>query len=505
MERHRAAWAAATALLVALPFLVVTFPPITDLPQQAAQIRLLAEALGDADAGYRVQWWTPYWLAYLPLAVAHAVFAPVTAARIGTWLLACLWVGAVSWVAARRGRSVAAAVLASAFVFNHVLYWGFLSFLVGFPAFLIWLVLLERPPNQTSSFRREAATYLAGAALLYFSHALWFAVGALWLVLRGATARWPAGTWAARLLGTAPVALTAAVWFLDLRQTTFGTPPLWQTLPWERLAPGALAEGVLGGLRGPLEPLVFAAVALWIAGALWTHRRRAGEAVDGPLLGAALLLLGLSLVLPTKFSGTLEFARRWMPMAATLAVLGAPRWEIRPALRRALALVVLAGLCLGTAYVWRDFERSELAGLEEALEALPAEPQVLGLAFDAQSPRIDGLPYLQTFAWAQVVRGGDLNFSFALFPSSWVIYDPVPPRPWTEGLEWFPERLRSEDFAHFTHVLAGTADERTHRLLAAAPELAPVTDGNVWRLYRVDVGDVNGTRSTAPPGPTAPY
>ncbi len=296
----------------------------------------------------------------------------------------------------------------------------------------------------------------------------------------------------------------ALVWFAGLRETPFSTPPLWRDLPWQRLSPQRLVEASLGGLRSPLEAVFFTVVLLWIALALWTAWRdgRLGGDTDRGLLGAALFFVALYLALPDKYTNTILFAERWLPPALACLLLAMPPLPVRPVLRRTLAAVVLATFCLGTAAVWIEVEATELRGLEESLAALPDEPRVLGLAFDRQSPRLDGIPFLQTFAWAQVLRGGELNFSFALFPSSLVIYDPVPPRPWTEGLEWYPDRVRREDFPHFTHVLVGASDAGVHRFLASAPELQPVTSRGVWRLYEVGVTD--RTRSTAPPGTTGP-
>src|SRR5215813_8474311 len=57
-------------LLLAVPFVSVRFPPITDLPQHLAQIRLFHETIAAPDSPYRVQWLTPYILAYVPLAFA---------------------------------------------------------------------------------------------------------------------------------------------------------------------------------------------------------------------------------------------------------------------------------------------------------------------------------------------------------------------------------------------------------------------------------------------------
>jgi hypothetical protein len=88
---------------VALPFLAVTFPPITDLPQHVAQVRLLFDALGDPGSPYRVQWLTPYSLVYGVLALAWVLVEPiaggVAAGRLGMLVVALARAGA----AGRRG------------------------------------------------------------------------------------------------------------------------------------------------------------------------------------------------------------------------------------------------------------------------------------------------------------------------------------------------------------------------------------------------------------------
>src|SRR5262245_53292742 len=68
--------AAASCALVAVPFLSVTFPPITDLPQHAAQVRLFLDALHNPDSLYRIQWLTPYSLSYTVLWAAWAAVSP---------------------------------------------------------------------------------------------------------------------------------------------------------------------------------------------------------------------------------------------------------------------------------------------------------------------------------------------------------------------------------------------------------------------------------------------
>ena len=106
-----------------------------------------------------------------------------------------------------------------------------------------------------------------------------------------------------------------------------------------------------------------------------------------------------------------------------------------------------------TALTWVAFERRELTGLADALERLPSKPRVLGLDYQQESPRVRGRPFLQTYAWAQVLHGGTLNFSFAAYPTSLVVFRSSQPPPWTPKLYWYPSRLRSTDLDYFDYVI----------------------------------------------------
>src|SRR4026209_535559 len=129
------------SVLVALPFLLVRFPPITDLPQHVAQVRLFQEAWQDPSGPYRIQWLTPYSLQYLVLAGAWAIAGPAAAGRVGMLMVGVLWVTTFHLIAYRRNRPVAAAALASALFFTKTTYWGFYGFAVGWPIFGLSLLL----------------------------------------------------------------------------------------------------------------------------------------------------------------------------------------------------------------------------------------------------------------------------------------------------------------------------------------------------------------------------
>ena len=474
---------AVTAPLLALPLLLVRYPPVTDLPQHVAQVRLFLEALRQSGGGpYAIQWFTPYALVYALLGGLWALLGPENAGRAGVVVLGLLWAGGVHGLAGRRGRAPEAAVLASLLFFSHITYWGFLSFLMGWPAFLLWLDRTTRPPPRAAW--AEASVALGLAALLYTAHALWFAAALAWVGLQAVTRQVPLRRSLWRALGVAPVAVGAAIWYPHLAQRGFTSAPTWVIPPHLRLLPPWWVDAGLGGLRGSLEPAVFVAFALWAGLGLWQHRGRLRAAVDRPLLTCAGLLLLLGLVLPDKYSNTISFAGRWVPPGLALLLLGLPAPELRPLLRRSFAVGLAVAFVGATALRWLEFDAVELEGLRESLARLPPEQRVLGLDFHTRSPIVKGRPFLQTFAYAQVLRGGQVYFSFAEFAPSLVVFAQRREVPWPERLNWYPERIRPRDLGYFDAVLAA-GDAQQHAWLVAHG-LVPVTpEPTLWRLYRV--------------------
>jgi hypothetical protein len=470
------------SLFVAVPFLVVRFPPITDLPQHVAQIRLFLAALGNPGSGYLIQWFTPYSAVYGLLGAAWALCGPANAGRVAVLALGVLWTLAVHGLAARRRRPVAAAVLASMLFFSHVLYWGFLNFAVGWLAFIVWLLVTARAAPNDRGWR-AALPQFGAAVLLYLSHVLWFAFGIAWLPVYAAVHRWPRRVLLWRLLGVAPVVAAAALWYPHLEALGFASPTVWFTPLPARLAPEWVVNAVLGGVQGSMEYLVAGVLLAWVAGGLWQGRgaRRAGIDVD--LLWTGLLLIALGLTLPDKYTNTIQFAARWMPVGALLIVLAVPPPAVLASLQRVLALTVVAFFCCATATAWVVFERDELSGLSEALAAMPDGQRVIGLDLVQESRVIKGRPFLQMFAYAQVRHGGRLNASFAGLAPSLVVYRQHVPAPWTANLEWFADQVRPDDLRFFDYALINGGPE-IHAQAAAMPLSAVTADGR-WRLYRV--------------------
>lgn len=465
-------------LLVSLPLLAVRFPPITDLPALTGQIGLFLRALDDPEGPYRIQWWAPNQLSYWILGACWAVAGPRDAGRLAVVLIGALWVVSLHALSRRRRRSAGAAVVASLFFFNHGLYYGFLSFAVGLPAFVVWLELTARREGDTLG-RRDAAAIFAGAALLYASHALWLAAGLVWLAVDSLAARRPARAFAWRLACASPLLVAAGFWYPRLAASGFASQTLWGPSPLARLDPSRWVDAALGGLRGPAEPALLAAVAAWWLLALWQRRTELAATVDRWLLAAAALPIAAFLTLPARFSNTIQFGSRWLPIGLALLALALPAPRLRPSLRRAVPVAMLAALCVTTATAWTRFERRELTGLEEALEALPEGRRTVGYDFLHTSAVVKSYPFYHLPAYAQLYRDAELHFSFADHASSPVVFKDLP-----RSIPWRPGEVRRSDLRHYDYALIGALPDLHHRL-AANDALVPATGDGRWRLYQV--------------------
>lgn len=481
MEKSRTRWALLCCGLLSLPLLLVQWPPITDLPQHVAQVRLLTETIGDPATPYQIQWLTPYSLVYVVLGVCWWLLPPMLVGRAAAIVVVVLAVGAIHWLAARYQRPVAAAIFASVLVYSHVLYWGFLNFALGWPLFVLWLVWTDRPLLEKALGRNLAVT-LGLSLLLYFTHILWLVAALLWLGIDSVRQRRGWRQTALGFAGSVPVLLLAAFWFASISATSFSTPALWDPV-WLRLLPPLWVESVFGGLRSPIEGLTLALMVLWLAGGLWAHRRGSVDSLAVRLLWCGTMFLLLFVLLPDKYTNTILLNDRWLPYAMICLVLAVPT-AIGQRLAAAFAAVYLVGFVSLTMAYWVAFDHDEMSGIATALERLPERPRVMGLDFERSSRWIDGKPFLHGQAYAQVLRGGELNFSFADFAPSLVVYREPRNGPWTWQLEWFPERVQASDYPYFDFVLVHGGRE-VQREFRDQVTLEPKTESGAWRLYRV--------------------
>jgi hypothetical protein len=482
-RKGRALIAAGLLVLAAVPILLTPFPPATDLPQHIAQVRLFKEALADPGGPYVIQWLAPNNLIYVFLLGFWTVLPIGLVARVTLIFIVILWLAGVHGLAAARRRPLAMAIAASLLVFNQSFYWGFLNFMLGFPVFILWLVLTAKAPGRLSG---KLWVALAGTSLLlYESHVLWLAAGGLWLIVIGLVKKAPMKMTLGRLSALVPCSLMAGLWYPHLwasrSMAGFDTAAHWSP-PRDRL--GAFMDAAFGGLRGPTETAVFIFIFLWAALSILQNRRRLGSLVDRDLLAAAFFFLAVVVIAPDMFMNSIFFSSRWFPPALIFLLLGLPAPAFRRLAPKTIVLVVAASFLAITSLTWRSFEKKELTGLQQSLDQVPPSSRVLGLDLVKESELIKGRPFLQLFAYAQVFKGGELNFSFAEHYSGLVAYRTKRDVRWTSGLEWRGVKVRRTDFAFFEFVLVN-ADDKDHRTLSTFGEVSPVTLSGRWRLYRV--------------------
>jgi hypothetical protein len=473
-----------SAAFLSIPFLSTRFPPITDLPQQAAQVRLFAETAGGSGE-YRFNLLAPGTLGYLLFGLAWLLTGAANAGRVAYLALGFCWVGAVAATARSSQRTPASVPLAAMLFFSHALYWGFFSFIFGAVVFLLWLALEKRLRNRPAIVL-EGASFSLFSVALYLAHLFWFLAAALWLVVvsfrspLAGSRRW------LRLASLLPGFGLLAFWLPRIAESGFESDTVWWSAGSTRLLPSAWVDRIFGGLVGSVEPVVLSALVVWLLLGIWQHRQvlRREAAPDSLWLG--LGMIAFSIVFPDRFQNTLHFAGRWAPMGMALVVLSLPSPRIRRGLLWAVALTLLATLSLATTATWRAFENQELTGLDDSLAALPENPSLLGLDFYRVSRFVKTQPYLQIPAYGQVFHGGNLGFSFASFPASPVVFRQWENPPWTPGLEWFPNQIfeSMEDVLLFDYLLVH-ADPPGHAYFASQPSLEPETDDGRWRLYRV--------------------
>jgi len=483
MERpkQRLALAALCCCLAAVPFLLVKFPPLTDLPQHAAQIRLFGEALSRPDSPYRIQWMTPYSLVYTVIGASWLVFGPENAGRFGMLIIALVWIVMLHLLAARLKRPPLAASLASLLFFGHILYWGFYQFAFGWPLFIGYLLLLRVDFRSRS---KEGLAFLGAWIILYFTHIFWFLVAVAWLGVTHVFIRRDFKRLVLRAAGAIPLFALAAAWYPNLAAYGFKSQTVWATVPFERLLPNWLVDASFGGLKGALEPVFFGLIVVWVFLAWLPNRKGFLAKADRALLLLSALLFILAFILPDKHTNTIRFCQRWVPPGLAFLLLGLPEIKVR---KSALTIAVVASLVAFfalTSLNWVAFERSELSGLGESLAALHQEPRLIGLSYMKESAIVRGRPFIQVFSYAQVYRGGELNFSFADFGPSLVIYRTPRQLAWTSGLEWFPERAKKSDLLFFNYALV-SGDDKLHASVARDRTLAPLTSSGRWRLYGV--------------------
>ena len=480
-------WLAPVAIvLLASPCLLLSYLPMTDMPQHAA-IASILEHMGEPAWGFE-QWYelafdrTLYLLSYGLTIGLSQVFPAEFAVRALAFVSSISYpLGAYALLRA-TGRPGTLALLTLPLVYDRTFFWGFTNFNLAIGLALLAIAMLER--DAATSRRRNWALF-ALCCLLALTHVYAIAIVAGYLAIRFVVA----DGWSLlrRLAPLSPLAIGAAVWLAmgiggAGRGTAFFLP--FAERVWE------FENSVIGGYPNASDELLLFAM-LAVTGAFVARsvpftpaRWRRAERWDRIFSVYVVIHLLLYFTLPTHTpAGHFIHFRHALLAVAFLPLLALPLQGERS---RRLAPWLLTGIATLSFAVHLPhlirFDR-EARAFDRVIAQLPDAPRVYFLGWNIEGRVVETQPYHHFHAYIQARRGGLISFGFAeLF---WTIpvrqrndmgIPLIPPEA-----EWRPDLYDYEAFGHFyDYVLMRgrgrvTSSEFPYELIYRDPP---------WRLFR---------------------
>jgi len=464
------------ALASAFPLLYVRYPPIEDLPQHLAAVRVLHD-FHDSAFGFarffqidllRTQYLAYYLsadlLAYLvgvePAAKLIAAASLVATPYAGRKLLRAL------------GKDERLSLLVLPLTYNAHLILGFFNFSMAIPLMLYGVALAVE--QRRSASPRRALALAATALVCFYAHVVPFALMVLGIGLVALSTR--LRTTARLLVPLLPAALATLVWLQTspAGRATVGAATGTDDGPAPQYvaARAALYEAprwltdVLPDGRG-LRVLQGFAILCALAFALALVDRARGRVPRAPdrlagSLALRLLLLPplcalLYFVTPSSYDFIWPIAQRFPLLAAIWLVVALPRFVTAkvPWLVLAAALSAASFHFAGSAFAAFERDEVDVGGFEGALRSIPRAERVVGLIFDRGSRHVAFSPFIHYVAYYQARKGGAVMFTFADFPQSPFRFreDDRPPRV-PPRWEWMPERVRPRtDLGFYDYAL----------------------------------------------------
>jgi hypothetical protein len=496
---------AAGLYVIAYPFTVVTYPPMTDLPFHAASIAIVRRYF-DAAYHFREQFelhflTVPYATMYL-LGAVFALFLPIAWATklMAIVLLALLPIGLAVLFHGMK-KSPLWGVLGLAPVWSVLTHWGFLNFMgaIGLFAMVagLTLLVLDRP-----STRRQIALALALLAV-FLTHIYRFPF-AIIAVVGIAAVMYPATRRVKPVL--LPLAFSLGVfglWSL-VRKPGLGGELGPLAIHKERLA--EIPDHLYGGFLGVDEEKI-AQQMLWAFAALWAisailffvqgrHKNRGFRRIWWgtmvtllPVAMSAAFLLAY-LVLPMSIGVWWFVYPREITSAVFIALAAMPdlprQWWLR--LPMLAVFAVLGGkAAFLTATHWDEFDQSD-GDFRAIITKIPRAPKLMYLVFDHSGSPRRVTPYIHMPAWVQAQKGGWLSFHFA----GWGDYNPIRyrplgpdvPPPTPERWEWTPERFDLKTNGAFFDTFLIRSARPPDYLFSSDTSIQEVAHNGRWWLYR---------------------
>lgn len=474
-------------MLAALPVALTQVPQMADLPNHVARHHILAQSLFDGGS----PWWTVAWrwIGNLGVDLPAVLLTPWLGAELATRLVAMLIapltvLGLVALGRAAHGRVTPGVALSLPFAFAQPWHYGFLNSCLSVALALLVAAAWYRRPVEGW---RRALGFGAAALAVWTAHI--FGWGVLLILIGGAELAQGMTDWRRRLVRLLPLGLPL-VPILAWRSASHG--------PAFTLADDLLRAKVLNfvtvlkGLSLPFDLAMTGAIGVLALVALAVAAR---PRVERRLFVAAILLILVTLALPTTVLGSWGADLRLAPVAVmiALAAIGPARdaRHDRWLVTAGIALFIVRALAISL--VWQQAQ-PRLAARLAIVDLVPSDGRAGFIAApECRTPwalTIDRK--LGSFA---VPRRDAFANTLFLIPGADLINRRRP-----EDARWFDgsQDVRCGDPAALTARLAEMAAARFDLIWIAAPAAVPAPPG--YRVVRRDATDTVFLRAPAQTG-----
>lgn len=419
-------------------------PPMIDLPQHAGQVALWLDLLKGTspwESLVRVNMLTPYLIGYTVALPFTALFGSLIAVKI------VLTISYIGWIIACRAlRKEVGSDSRLEFLFLYSFFgfawqWGFLTFLVGAPLSILFLLFALRYAKRPNILQGTGIVGLG--IILLLSHALLFVfavgIGGLIVLIEQRRIR-------NLIIASAPYAILAVVLLIfrffardfnsavnldQLAQTTstFGIPPQ-----------DRLGTSLLFTTTSTLSHLNYIlAIAALVVPVLMGGR--IGKAT--PLVMLAVLICILAFT-PDLLFGTGYVASRFalfLPIFWAL-IWGPPQKPSRTATMGVSLLILICAGILGLRTSSILAFAKEATSFEKILAAAEPGARAINLTFDRRSDAInDDTAYLHMSLWYQAEKKGFVDFNFAYFFPQVIRFRKDVGPPFSDRLGFYPEEF----------------------------------------------------------------
>jgi hypothetical protein len=471
-------WGLALCAFLLGAFLAVPYLPMVDMPQHAAQISIW-QRLGDPHFPetelFELNLRTPYLGAYALARALCGALGVVPALKVVTWLAIVGHWAAFAWLVRTTGHARWLGVFGVPLGMGYGFYFGFISFIGALPFGLAAVSLALR--------HRERATWLSGlllgAALCATLATHGFALGLTVVLVAPLLLRGSSSLIARAAPLLAPV-LLIVVWLMPGSSARAIGLTVWDPRFWELGSVPALwlAANSADVWATALGLIILACVALSLG-----RPSRAPERH----LPIVVLVLGFCLF-PLSFGGFTPLHPRFAAFVIPALLLAfeprtAPRFAVASALadskgrtasylslpraERPLALGVMLSSAVWLALFAVRLHRfqQETRPISDFIARMPAHLRIRPVVFERTSRVFPSLPVLiHLSAYYVPVKAGVQGYSFAMYPTSVIRYQPFVTPTMTQGSEWRPDWFSADELPGYDCVLVHSTSDPSFEL-----------------------------------------